>query len=245
LIEESKSTSEFSFKKNTFILYFIVGLYPIYGVYEWGWTFSELITFYWFESFIILIDVMIRFWMILPEFLNEEEEKPDVVKIDSHNVWQFKFKRTFFILLVFLFFTMLHGAAIFSIFVNKSSRMISSPLDGMNKLFETIFEHETLFTAVIASSLIHIFLLFTNYILPQVWKTKTAITTVITPFTRLFFLHISILALGFILSFFNTDLFLLVVFFVVFKSAMEALLSSMKLKDNSTIKGQIETPPTH
>jgi hypothetical protein len=173
---------------------------------------------------------MIRFWMIHPEYLNDEKdkEKEDYIVIDRNNAFQFKLKRTFMILFVFLFFAMLHGAAVFALFVNKSSRMATSPLDGMSKLFDVIFEHETLFAAVIASMLIHLVVLIMGYIIPGVHKTKAALDSFSSPFARLLILHISILVLGFILSFFNTDLFILVVLFVVFKSVIEAAISAFK-----------------
>jgi hypothetical protein len=120
------------------------------------------------------------------------------------------------------------------LFVKTSSRTFGSPTDGVGLLLEVIFNHSTLVTAIYVSLGMHFILIITNYIIPGVWKSKDAMSSISMPFARLIVLHISILVLGFILSFFNTDLFILLILFVIFKSLVEAGLSLMSASENKS-----------
>ena len=181
---------------------FLIGanLIPLIGVISWEWSILEVVLLYWAEN--VIIGVINIFRMALAK----GEANPDGGTV-ALGIGLKLFMIPFFIV-HYGFFCSGHGFFINSVLGNGGNfDMI--PVIGLPKQIEQVIEMTGFaFWALVIS---HGFSFFWNYIGKKEYNSASLVVHMFAPYGRIMLLHIAILIGAFIVQFFESPIWMLVI----------------------------------
>jgi len=225
-------------KKTRAIITVLFALVPIYGAYEWGWKFHDLLALYWFESLVFLADAMLKYWSTHRNYLVAKDgEEGKFESLSLVNSLRRKAKTSLVFVLVLLFFGVLHAAMLWNVFISDDNLNMGDPTNGAQKLFDYVVNSD-LMLGILVSMGVRLLLYFFDFLLRSRHKTDAGAEALAMCVMRLFILHISLIVLGFIFDFFNPDAMYLLIAFVVFKALVDTGVGEMT--GNSMKRGKTD-----
>lgn len=162
------------------VVILLLNLMPVYGVFVWQWKTFDLIFLYWLENVLVGVFTVMRM----------------LVRPNAHILMLIPalFMAGFFSV-HYGGFTFVHGIFVFSLFADKSL----DPGIDLNSLLETslfVLVQQQLIYAVIALMLLQVYFWIRDILLARSYSLSDLM---VSPYRRIFILHITIMASGFLL----------------------------------------------
>ncbi|MEP2776851.1 MAG: DUF6498-containing protein [Luteolibacter sp.] len=186
-------------------------LLPAIGVLLWDWSVFEIVSLYWLENVVIGAVNVLKILTCSPDpnligasdaFLRESPDMPAHLRSPAasnglhHGVKLFLIP---FITVHYGMFCFVHGIFVFTLLGGSGGRIISGgPFSGMGKMLSQVFVSggKWFVVAIVAS---HLFSFFFNYLGKGEYRRTSPPQLMMSPYGRIFILHVAILLGAFLI----------------------------------------------
>ncbi len=184
-------------KKYSLYVLILVNLVPVFGVLFLHWSLFSVMFFYWLESLVVGLYNIPK--LLMAKATSDTGDKKE--NSTPHTKGRLAF--VIFFLIHYGIFMLGHGLFVFALF-GPSDLTVQTFLIGFGSL-----------------AVSHGISFLINYIGHKEYERTTVSQQMIAPYKRIVFMHITIIASGFIIALFNVPV-LALIFMVLFKIVIDA-----------------------